>query len=222
MEQISIRSIQHYLYCPHRWGLCEIEKLWQDNLFVVHADLIHARVHDAEYTRSLRGVKTFCGVSVYHDAPAYGLYGITDCIEARKSSKGISLPGEEGLWQLCIVEYKPTKPKTSDYHFSDLMQVFAQKICVDSIFQCDCDAELYYDDAKKRMSLPVKEYYNEFDADLKKILIQMRDALASGTVPPIPKGQKCSGCSLKDICIPIKKAKDSVYNQLAALLKEDG
>lgn len=222
MEQISIRSIQHYLYCPHRWGLCEIEKLWQDNLFVAHADLIHARVHDAEYTRSLRGVKTFCGVSVYHDAPAYGLYGITDCIEARKSSKGISLPGEEGLWQLCIVEYKPTKPKTSDYHSSDLMQVFAQKICVDYIFQCDCDAELYYDDVRKRISLPVKEYYNEFDADLKKILIQMRDALASGTVPPIPKGQKCSGCSLKDICIPIKKIKGSVYDRLEALLKEDG
>ena len=25
--EITIRSIQHYLYCPHRWGLLEIDKV---------------------------------------------------------------------------------------------------------------------------------------------------------------------------------------------------
>ena len=28
--EITIRSIQHYLYCPHRWGLLEIDKAWAE------------------------------------------------------------------------------------------------------------------------------------------------------------------------------------------------
>ena len=30
----------------------------------------------------------------------------------------------------------------------DLMQVFAQKICVDYVFGCDCDGVIYYADVK--------------------------------------------------------------------------
>lgn len=34
MIEISIRSLQHFLYCPHRWGLLEIGKVWAENYFV--------------------------------------------------------------------------------------------------------------------------------------------------------------------------------------------
>ena len=44
--EITIRSIQHYLYCPHRWGLLEIDKAWEENIFVTKANLMHKRVHD--------------------------------------------------------------------------------------------------------------------------------------------------------------------------------
>lgn len=46
LEQIPIRSIQHYMYCPHRWGLIEIGDVWAENAFVTKANLIHERVHD--------------------------------------------------------------------------------------------------------------------------------------------------------------------------------
>ena len=32
---INIRTIQHYMYCPRRFGLLEIENAWAENVSVV-------------------------------------------------------------------------------------------------------------------------------------------------------------------------------------------
>ena len=56
-EEIAIRSIQHYMYCPHRWGLLEIDKAWAENFFVTKANLLHERVHDPEKKYTARGKK---------------------------------------------------------------------------------------------------------------------------------------------------------------------
>lgn len=55
--EITIRSIQHYLYCPHRWGLLEIDKAWEENFFVTKANLIHDRVHNPEQHYNAKGKK---------------------------------------------------------------------------------------------------------------------------------------------------------------------
>lgn len=55
--EIAIRSIQHYLYCPHRWGLLEIDKAWAENIFVTKANLMHKRVHDPKKNYISRGKK---------------------------------------------------------------------------------------------------------------------------------------------------------------------
>ena len=142
IQQIAIRSVQHYLYCPHRWGLLEIDKAWAENAFVTKANLMHDRVHDPERHYSSRGKKVFTSIPVYNDLEGFDLYGVTDCLEMTEKKKGIDT-------QFCIVEYKPTKPKDREYNEDDFMQVFAQKICVDYVFKCDSDAALYYADVKK-------------------------------------------------------------------------
>ena len=54
-----------------------------------------------------------------------------------------------------------------------------------------------------------KEFCEEYDIKLKNILAEMRRNLATGHIPGIRKGQKCSGCSMKDLCMPsIKPVKD--------------
>lgn len=214
--EISIRAVQHYLYCPHRWGLIEIEKAWAENYFVTKANFIHERVHDSERFYAARGKITYTSIPVYNDAEQYNLYGITDCIELAahgkkpKENDVISLHGEK----LCIVEYKPTKPKDRDYRFDDLMQVFAQKICVDYVFSCDCDAEIYYADVKRRYKLPLKENFLEYDAFLKNCLKEMRAYQKDGKVPTIAKNQKCSGCSMKELCMPKIKKTSNVRQEL--------
>lgn len=208
-DDIAIRSIQHYLYCPHRWGLLEIDCAWAENVFVTKANLLHDRVHNPKASYSSSGKKCYTSVSVYNDKSEYNLYGVTDCIE---------VTGDEKC-NLCIVEYKPTKPKNKDYNFDDLMQVFAQKICVDYVFNCDCDGVLYYADVKKRIRLPLKENFSEYDDILKRTLAEMRDLISKGKIPEIVKNRNCSGCSMKDICMPTLKTPVSVRDSIKKVLE---
>ena len=206
-NDVSIRSIQHFLYCPHRWGLIEIDRSWAENYYVTKSDLMHERVHDNGGYRS-RAKTVYTAVSVYNDLPEYCLYGVTDCIEQNSSG------------EYSIVEYKPTQPKSSDYNYDDLMQVFAQKICVDYVFGCDCTGYLYYADVKKRIKLPLSEEYEKYDKELRRILAEINDNRNKGIIPPIRKGQKCSGCSMKDICIPKLKKNSSIGKSIKELLEK--
>ena len=210
-NEITIRSIQHYLYCAHRWGLIEIGNVWAENYFVTKADLMHQNVHMKNvYTK--RGAKVFSSVPVYNDV--YNIYGVVDCIEATLSENGVHIAGEDKKYNLSIIEYKPTKPKNKDYHYEDAMQMFAQKICVDSVFCCDCKCVLYYADVKKRVELPIRENYEIYNKELKSILSQMREYLKDGKIPTIKHGQYCGGCSMKDVCMPLKKPLKSIRRQI--------
>ncbi len=205
-ESVSIRSIQHWLYCRHRWGLLEIDCAWAENYYVTKANLLHRRVHeDNRYVSKAKVSHT--GVTVFNDLPQYGLFGVTDCLE--------ELHG-----QYTIVEYKPTQPKSKLYRHEDLMQVFAQKLCVDYVFRCNSTGVLYYADTRKRVKLPLQENYENFDAELKRILREMRKHIREGTIPHIEKGQKCSGCSMKDLCMPDRKKHSSLQKTIALLLEE--
>ena len=125
--EITIRSIQHYMYCPHRWGLLEIDHAWSENFYVTKANLMHERVHDSQKSYTMRGKKVFTSVPVYNDLEPYNLYGITDCLELTKDKNGVSIEDSGEKYRICIVEYKPTKPKSGEYRTDDLMQVLHKK-----------------------------------------------------------------------------------------------
>lgn len=206
-EYISIRSIQHWLYCRHRWGLLEINCAWAENYYVTKANLLHRRVHEDNRYVSKAKI-SYTGVTVFNDLPQYNLVGVTDCLE--------ELQG-----RYTIVEYKPTRPKHKLYRHEDLMQVFAQKICVDYVFRCNSTGVLYYADTRKRVELPLQENYDDYDAELKQILQEMRKLMQEGVIPPIEKGQKCSGCSMKDLCMPARGKHVSLQKTINQLLEEN-
>ena len=205
---ISIRSIQHFIYCPHRWGLIEIDRAWTENYFVTKANIMHERVHDSDNHYNAHGKKVYTAVPVYNDEKEYNLYGVVDCLEESEKC-------------LCVVEYKPTKPKDADYREDDLMQVFAQKICVDYIFRCHCDAILYYGDVRRRVKLPLRERYDLYDAKLKDLLTRMRDYMERGEIPEISRGQCCNGCSMKDLCMPKTSVSGGVRKMITDAVSED-
>lgn len=216
---ITIREIQHYLYCPHRWGLMQINCSWDENYFVTKAKLLHERVHNPDKSYTLRGRKVFTSVPVYNDE--YGLYGVTDCIECTPNSDGVEVMGSDRRYNLCVVEYKPTQPKDSEYNYDDLMQVFAQKVCIDYVFGCDCNAVLYYANVRKRIQLPVRENFDKYDADLRRIISEIRYNTEKGIIPPIMKNQKCSGCSMKDMCMPKVKSSGNVHSRIIKLFEDE-
>ena len=219
-EQIALRDIQHFLYCPHRWGLMTIDCAWAENLYVVKANLLHDRVHDPKQSYTLRGRKVFTSVPVYCDLPPYMIAGVADCIEGEPSASGVRMDKSGRLYRLCVVEYKPTRPKDRDYHEDDAMQAFAQKVCVDSVFHCDCEAALYYADEKKRVPLPFQAEKARWDEALRGTLSQMRGYLARNEIPPVPQGQHCGGCSMKDLCMPTLKRRFTVREQIARSLED--
>ena len=157
---------------------------------------------------------------VYCDLENYNLYGVTDCLELSENEKGLPVLNDGKRYDICIVEYKPTKPKRQEYYEEDLMQVFAQKICVDYVFGSDCEAAIYYGDKKQRISLPVRENFQEYDGRLRLLLNEMQTYLKTGAIPGIRKGQKCSGCSMKDLCMPFKGKLRSFKSEIEKLEKE--
>ncbi len=198
-SDIHLRSIQHYLYCPHRWGLIETDCSFAENAFVYKGNRVHETV-DTKKGVSSRGVIHENSVRVYSEH--WGISGVIDCLELKRDPEGVSIPGRIGHYQITIVEYKVSAPKQGSYRLEDAMQLLGQKICVDELFFADCATCFYYADTKKRVPVIFSpEHY----AQLQRILIEMQTL--SGTIPPISEKQHCSGCSMKDICLPPKKGK---------------
>lgn len=202
---VNIRSIQHYMYCPRRYGLLELNKDWGENYFVANADILHEHVHDKShnFTDSKKIVRS--AVALYNDVDEYDLYGVADCIEFIRSDTGVEIGELCGKYNVKIVEYKPSSPRGTPFRDTDAIQVFAQKICADYIWGCDSEAFLYYSDTRKRVALPFSEEFEKYDTLLKKLLSEMREVMSKNQIPPRRRGQKCSGCSVKDVCFPKDK-----------------
>lgn len=199
---VNIRDIQHFMYCPRRYSLLEINDDWADNYFVIKANLLHEHVHDGSHSFSDSNKLVRSNIAVYNDLPEYDLFGITDCVEFVKDRNGVEIKDLGGSFRVRIVEYKPKAPKGADFNETDAIQVFAQKICADFVWKCNCEAYIYYSDIRKRVRLPFDSEYEKYDAILKNILREIRNIREEKIIPPREKGQKCSGCSMADICFP--------------------
>lgn len=169
---------------------------WSENFFVNKAKLLHERA-DSNTSASLRGKYIERSVRVYDDE--WDLFGVLDCLQFERDPRGCFIQKYGGNFRLTIIEYKPSQTKRENASFADRMQLLAQKICADHVFQTNCDACFYYADIKKRVPVALSE---EDKTALRQIIQKIRDRIESGTIPPVQKKQYCSGCSMKDICLP--------------------
>ena len=218
MNQIAIRDIQHFLYCPHRWGLLKIDCAWAENYYVTKGNLLHKRVHSSEKRYLSPEKKALTTIAVYNDKAPYNIYGFLDSLELVSSESGIILDKTGLKYQLIIVEYKPTAPKDMLFHLSDAIQVFAQKICIDEIFKTNSQCVIYYSDTKQRIKLPFQSEYSFYDDLLKSSLNSMRIFIKNSEIPPIKKNQHCGGCSFKDLCMPSSKKYKLLRTQIKELI----
>ncbi|MCI7766795.1 MAG: CRISPR-associated protein Cas4 [Oscillospiraceae bacterium] len=213
---INIRAIQHFLYCPRRFGLLEINGDWAENAAVVKGNLIHERVHSGD-KGSCRNGYSATAVSLFNDE--LDIYGVSDCIEFSPDKNGGYIGKDGEKYSVTFVEYKPTRPKDGEISLPDAVQVFAQKLCGDKMFGCSCMGAVYYSDVRKRVTLPFDSEYDRYYELVSGLVSQMRDILDSGEIPLRKKGQKCSGCSLENVCIP-KCESYSVRENIRRILAE--
>ena len=134
---LNIRDIQHYMYCPRRFALLCLNRDWNENAFVVKANLLHERVHDGSHEFSDKKKIVRSAVTLYNDLPEYDIFGVTDCVEFFRDKNGVGIEGLEGSCGVRLVEYKPKAPKGFDFNETDAIQVFAQKLCADFVWGCD-------------------------------------------------------------------------------------
>ena len=209
--RIPIRALQHFLYCPHRWGMLYRDGLWEDNALTVFAELAHERVHSGDKLVQSKKKIAISNVTLY--SRQWGIYGKADCLELISDAGGVKVAPYPETYSLSVVEYKPTAPD-GEVSVADRLQLFAQSCCVQEIFGVMPDACLYYVNIRKRVKL-------DFDEEDERLLRQVVEQLSywqqSERTPPPVYGSKCNGCSMRDRCMP-KQIKQSVY---AAVL-EDG
>lgn len=200
---INIRTIQHYMYCPRRFGLLEINRDWAENAFVVKANILHNNVHSGKHKHSGSTKIELSSIAVYNDE--LDIYGVIDCVEFIKLSNGVYIEGLDNKYSVNIIEYKPTQPKTGAIRETDAIQVYAQKVCADYLWKCNSNGYIYYCDTRKRVRLPFDEEKEKYSSTLNKLTTEMKQIMESGIIPDRKRGQKCSGCSIQDICIPQNK-----------------
>lgn len=217
-NSLNIRAIQHYMYCPRRFGLLENNCDWAENASVIRANLMHENVHDGSHSFDSDKKIVRSGVAVYSDNPEYDIFGVTDCMEFVKAKDGCRISGFDGLYRIRIIEYKPRKPKDCDFNETDAIQVFAQKLCADCLWNTDSECYIYYSDVRRRIKLPFDnpDVYSLYDNRLKAMLGEMRLIISSGVIPPMNKGQRCTGCSMDTCCFP----KSKPYNIKAKISEE--
>ena len=210
-DYLTLSGVQHYAFCPRQWGLIFIEQQWADNERTVDGSLMHHRAHDEKQLERRGDTLTVRGLRVL--SHRLQVTGVCDVVEFHQDADGISLLGQEGLWQPYPVEYKRGTPKTVD---SDALQLCGQALCLEEMLLCAIpEGSLYYGETRRRQ---IVSFTPELRARVETILTSMRDAMSRGYTPLPRQGKHCNACSLREICLPRlqKTLKVTTYLRQAA------
>lgn len=201
---LALSGIQHFCFCPRQWGLIHIEKQWEDNTRTFGGTLMHQKADDPFFTES-RGT-TVISRSMPIVSHRLRVNGIADVVEFRKvvnEEEGIILKGRKGSWKIVPIEYKYGEPKE---HNSDLVQLCAQAICLEEMFNLQIsEGHIYYGKIKHRIDVV---FDNQLRADVKGLIEEMYEYYNNGKTPLGTQAVHCKSCSLENICIPKLGAKN--------------
>lgn len=185
-DLLALSGLQHIAYCERQWALIHVEGLWADSFDTVRGELFHERVHTEGYSAA-HGVKAVRGMRVL--SRRLGIVGVADIVELSEE--------EAQFCGICPVEYKVGKPKLQDW---DRLQVCAQALCLEEMFNCPVDeGALFYGETRRRETVA---FDDGLRAQVESLACRMHELFAAGITPPAVKGAKCKRCSLVDACLP--------------------
>ena len=185
-DLIPISALQHTLYCARQCALIHVEQAWVENRFTAEGRILHDKT-DQPGRETRRGVRTVTAMPLR--SLQLGVSGIADVVELRHS---------HGKTAPYPVEYKRGNAKA---HRADEVQLCAQAICLEEMFQADIvEGALFYGETRRRS--PVA-----FDADLRRLTFdtadETRKMIMAGVVPHVAyEAKRCRACSLLEICQP--------------------
>lgn len=210
---LLLSGIQHYAFCPRQWALIHIEQQWKDNYFTITGEIMHEKVHDADFVEKQKDSIITRGMPVF--SRTLGVRGYCDAVEFHRSEDGITLNRYEGTYQAVPVEYKRGKPKEHD---ADVLQLCAQAICLEEMLLCRIPKGfLYYGETKRRLEVLIDE---ELRKKVRTAFRNMHELYDRNHTPKVKVSTACKSCSLGEICLPKLNKAVSVSDYIERNLKE--
>ena len=213
-EFLQLSGIQHFAFCRRQWALAYIELQWSENVRTIEGHLMHHKAHDGNIRERRGDLLISRGMPIC--SRSMGVSGECDVVEFHKNRNGISLHGEEGLYQVIPVEYKRGKPKIGH---EDVVQLTAEGMCLEEMLCCDIPfGYLFYGETKHREKV---EFSEELRAEVRGMFAEMHRYFEERYTPRVRWSKACNACSLKDICLPVLGKKKSAYDYVLAHLEEE-
>lgn len=205
-DYLQISGIEHFRFCRRQWALIHIENQWQENERTIEGKIVHERAHNHDIIEKREGLITVRDLRVF--SPTMGVSGACDVVEFREDPTGISLPGENGLYQPYPVEYKKGAPREDDVNE---LQLCAEAMCLEEMLSCDIlSGAVYFAEIRRRVDTV---FSNEMRQSVKDCFKEMHDLYQRGHTPKVRPTKSCNACSLKEQCLPeiLRKASVGEY-----------
>ncbi|RHD75496.1 CRISPR-associated protein Cas4 [Olsenella sp. AM30-3LB] len=211
-ELLPLSGVQHYAFCPRQWALIQVEQQWEENARTISGEEMHERCHDQSLRERRGNLLVVRGLRVV--SHELGLYGVCDVVEFRKSSGGVPLSGESGLWAPLPVEYKNGSTKIGD---EDRLQLCAQANSLEEMFCCKLsEGYLFYGATRSRERVSLSESLRKATREACK---RMHDDFERGISPKPHLRKSCNACSLKDRCLPALSKTKSISEYMDSMME---
>lgn len=185
-DPVPLSALQHWAYCPRQCALIHVEQAFEENLYTLRGQAVHARV-DQPGMEVRPGMRVERALPIWHTR--LGLTGKADVVEF--AADGTAYP----------VEYKHgNRNKKAAIAACDDLQLAGQAMCLEEMTaQPVPEGALFYARSKRRRIVPITP---ELRAAVESTAHAIRDTLASGRMPPPVNDERCRACSLRDLCQP--------------------
>lgn len=194
-DYLMLSGIQHFAFCRRQWAMIHIEQQWAENYRTTAGELMHKKAHDEGSFEKRGNLLIVRGLRI--SSHELGLSGQCDVVEFHENENGIALFGYDGKWNPVPIEYKHGAPKE---HNADELQLCAQAVCLEEMFQTDIpEGYLYYGENRRRSHVV---FTDAMRAEVKKMAQEMHELMKRGHTPNVKPTKQCKACSLENLCVP--------------------
>ena len=194
-DYLMLSGIQHFAFCKRQWAMIHIEQQWAENYRTTAGEIMHKKAHDESAFEKRGNLLTVRGLRI--SSRSLGLSGQCDVVEFHQDENGIDLFGYEGKWNIVPVEYKRGTVKENN---ADELQLCAQAVCLEEMFQTNISAGfLYYGENRRRHQV---EFTSELRSEVERTADKMHEMFRRGHTPGAKPSKQCKSCSLENLCLP--------------------
>lgn len=194
-DYLMLSGIQHFAFCRRQWAIIHIEQQWSENYRTIAGEIMHKKAHREGSFEKRGSLLIVRGLRIF--SRKLGLSGQCDVVEFHQHENGVDLFGYDGRWKPIPIEYKRGMPKENN---ADELQLCAQAICLEEMFQTSIpEGYLYYGENKRRSHV---EFTDGLRTEVWKMGEEMHELFRRGHTPNVKPGKQCRACSLVDLCVP--------------------